>query len=233
MSKAAHLVRTMAAVAAICPTFALAQAGSTTAPPPGYASAPPAKRLELAGLVGYHMSSDLDYPSGYTSIDSSVSYGVALRSPVAPGKMAELSWMYAPTNVHVRSTVFGTQIPQGSLDIHYFQIGGQNSFRRDRLEPFFGGSLGAALFHLGSIRNPVTNVTLNGSDIWRFAFTFGLGTKIWLRDNIALQLDAKMLLPVWFSSSSIYVGTGGAGFGVSGGIPVIEGNFGGGLVIAL
>jgi opacity protein-like surface antigen len=233
MTKAAHLVRTMAALAALSPAAALAQAGSTTAPPPGYAAAPPGPRLELVGIVGYHIASDLDYLNGYASIDSAASYGAALRTGVLPGKMAELSWVYVPTNAHFRSTSFGTSIADASLNIHYFQIGGMNSFRRDRLEPYFGGSLGAALFQLGSLRNPSTGVTLNSSDIWRFAFTFGLGTKIWLAPNIAIQLDAKMLLPVWFSSASVYAGTGGGGFAVSGGIPIIEGNFSGGLVIAL
>jgi opacity protein-like surface antigen len=234
MTKAAHLVRTMAALAAMFPALTLAQAGSTTAPPPGYAAAaPPPHRLELVGVVGYHIASDLDYVSGFASIDSAMSYGAALRTGVAPGSKAELSWTYVPTNAHFRSTAFGTQTADSSLNIHYFQIGGQNSFRRDRLEPYFGGSLGAALFQLGSLRNPINNVTLQSSDIWRFAFTFGLGTKIWLAPNVAIQLDARMLLPVWFSSASIYAGTGGGGFAVSGGIPIIEGNFTGGLVIAL
>ncbi|HET9598980.1 MAG TPA: hypothetical protein VFP65_25630 [Anaeromyxobacteraceae bacterium] len=230
MSKAAHLVRILAVAAAVVPAAALAQAGSTTAPPPSYAAAPPPHRLELVGLVGYHLSTDLDYATGFADIDSSVSYGAALRTQVAPGKLAELSWTYAPTNAHF--TRYGSgRIGDSSLSIHYFQIGGQNSFRRDRLEPYFGGSLGAALFQLGSLN--VNGVTVQSSDIWRFAFTFGLGTKIWLAPNIAIQLDARMLLPVWFSSASIYAGTGGAGFGVSGGIPIIEGNFSGGLVVAL
>jgi opacity protein-like surface antigen len=229
MSKSAHLIRTLAMLAAISPVVAAAQAGSTTAPPPAYAAAPPPHRLELVGLVGYHMSSDLNYATGFADIDSSVSYGAALRTLVGPGRTAELSWVYAPTTAHFNRYGSG-RIGDASLGIHYFQIGGQNSFRRDRLEPYFGGSLGAALFQLGGLN--VNGVTVQSSDIWRFAFTFGLGTKIWLAPNVALQLDARMLLPVWFSSSSVYVGTGGAGFGVSGGIPVIEGNFTGGLVIA-
>jgi hypothetical protein len=73
---------------------------------------------------------------------------------------------------------------------------------------------------------------LNGSDIWRFAFTLGGGLKIWLIEQLAIQLDARMMAPVWFSSASFYVGTGGGGFGVSGGIPIVEGNFTGGIVIA-
>jgi opacity protein-like surface antigen len=234
MSTSAKLIRTVAALAALCPAVALAQAGSTTAPPPSYAAAaPPPHRLELVGLVGYHIASDLDYATGYASIDSAMSYGAALRTGVMPGSKVELSWVYVPTNAHFRSTAFGAQIADSSLNIHYFQIGGQNSFRRDRLEPYFGGSLGAALFQLGDLRNPQTNVTLQSTDIWRFAFTFGLGTKIWLAPNVAIQLDARMLLPVWFSSATVYAGTNGAGFGVSGGIPIIEGNFTGGLVIAL
>ena len=41
-----------------------------------------------------------------------------------------------------------------------------------------------------------------------------------------------MLAPVWFSSGAFYAGPGGSAFAVSGGIPVVEGNFTGGITVA-
>jgi opacity protein-like surface antigen len=171
----------------------------------------------------------VNFSSGHATIDGSASYGATLRFKVRPGEAAELTWIYVPTNMHLYS---GLASGDGSLTINYFQVGGSKSFRADRLEPYLGATLGAAIFSPGTIRSNNGLSTLNGSDVWRFAFTLGGGLKIWLIEQLAIQLDARMMAPVWFSSASFYVGTGGGGFGVSGGIPIVEGNFTGGIVIA-
>ncbi len=239
MTKAAHLIRTRAVASTLLPVGAFAQQGypppPPSSPPPQYATPPrygtPWKPgFELVGDVGYHVASDLNYYSGHASIDGSISYGATLRGKIRPGEAVELMWVYAPTTAHFFSTSFGTG--DASLNIHYFQIGGSKSFRSDRLEPYFSTTLGAALLSLGNLR--ISGAPqLVGSDVWRFAFTLGGGLKIWLVEQLALQLEARMLAPVWFSSSAIYVGPGGTALGVSGGIPIVEGNFTGGLVIAL
>jgi opacity protein-like surface antigen len=184
--------------------------------------------LELAGFAGYHVSSDLSLHSGTASIDGSPSYGAALRWRLRPGETAELLWVIAPTNIHVRSATVGNG--DASLTINYFQLGASKGFRREQLEPYVTASLGAALFAPGTL--VAGGARFEGSDILRFAFTVGGGLKIWLIDKLALQIEARLMAPVWFSSASVYVGGSGGAFGVSGGIPVVEGNFTGGLVLA-
>jgi opacity protein-like surface antigen len=206
-------------------------------PPPQYAPAPPPGKpfkpgLELVGFAGYHVASNINFyganfNTGHATIDGSASYGAALRFKVRPGEAGELMWIYVPTNAHVYSTLGNGD---STLTINYFQIGGSKSFRADRLEPYLGATLGAAIFSPGALR--VNGVAYSGSDIWRFAFTLGGGLKIWLIEQLAIQLDARMMAPVWFSSATFYSGPAGAFYGVSGGIPVVEGNFTGGIVIA-
>ncbi len=219
-----HAVRLVLSLAVLLPLTARAQYAA-----PRYTSQAPASRLELVGLAGYHISSDIDFHAGTATIDDGASYGAAARFRLSPGETVDLLWIIVPTNINVRST-YGSG--RTSLTINYFQIGGTTSIRQDRVEPYFGGTLGAVVFSPGSLTT--TNGTrFTGSDTWRFGMTLGGGLKFWLSEKVALQADARMLLPVWFSSSSFYVGTGGAALGVSGGIPTVEGNFTGGLVIAL
>src|SRR6516165_9461582 len=206
---------------------------ASSAQAPGYGApqyAQPFKpSFELGGFAGYHIASDLNFATGSAGIDGSASYGAVLRARVRPGQTVELLWVIVPTTTHIHSAL-GTG--SADLTINYFQIGGEHSFRRDNLEPYLSGTLGAAVFSPGTLVLS-SGTTFHGSDIWRFAFTVGGGLKIWLAEKVALQLEARMLAPVWFSSGSFFVGTGGAAFGVSGGIPVVEGNFTGGLVLAL
>lgn len=219
------LVKLILAVGVLLPVGALAQA-------PGYGSQsygqPFRPGLELVGMAGYHVATDLDFASGSASIDGSPSYGAALRWRIRPGETVDLLWVIAPTTVHVRSSLGAGD---ADLTINYFQLGGTHGFRRDRLEPYLSGTLGAALYAPDTI--VLTGGSrFQGSDIWRFAFTVGGGLKVWLSEKLALQAEARMMAPVWFSSGSLYVGGGGAAFGVSGGIPVVEGNFTGGVVLA-
>ena len=66
-----------------------------------------------------------------------------------------------------------------------------------------------------------------------FAFTAGLGLKLWMTEMIALRFEARALVPVYFNSTAFYVGTGGGGVGVSGGLPWAQFAFTGGLTVAL
>jgi opacity protein-like surface antigen len=219
------LVKLILAVAVLLPIGAVAQAPGYGSPSYGQPFKP---GLELVGMAGYHVSSDFDFPSGSASIDGSPSYGASLRWRIRPGETVDLLWVIAPTTVHVRSTLGSGD---ASLSINYFQLGGSQGFRMDRVEPYFSASLGAALYALDPLAL-TGGSRFDGNDIWRFAFTVGGGLKVWLSDKLALQAEARMMAPVWFSSGSLYVGGGGAALGVSGGIPVVEGNFTGGLVLA-
>ena len=205
-------------------------ASGADARPVQYGDAQPFRPgLELVGLAGYHISSDLNYLTGSATIDGSPSYGASLRIRVRPGETAELLWVIVPTTAHFRSTSIGAG--DASLTINYFQIGGSKGFRSDRVEPYFSGTIGAAVYAPGTLAVP-GGAQLQGSDVWRFAFTIGGGFKLWLHEKVALQLEARMMAPVWFSSGAFYSGPAGGAFAVSGGIPVVEGNFTGGLVIA-
>jgi hypothetical protein len=61
------------------------------------------------------------------------------------------------------------------------------------------------------------------------AFGLAGGVKVFVSEKVALRLGIEMLAPVYFAGTSAYVGTGGAGVAVTGGIPTVSGNFTAGL----
>ncbi|BDG05607.1 outer membrane protein [Anaeromyxobacter oryzae] len=218
----------LALACAATPVAALAQYAPS--PPPMSSSGPHRGRTEVTALAGYQLNTDVSTVEGHVSVGDAPVYGAAVDIETLPGAWAELIWLYSEPTV----TFSGTPLLSGSSPMnvatHYFQIGGMKGVRRDRATLFGGATIGAALFMPGTLRYANGSST-SLSDTWRFAFTLGAGLKVDLSEHVALRFDARVAAPVYFSSGAIYVGGGGAGLAVSGGIPVWQWNFLGGLVL--
>jgi len=73
----------------------------------------------------------------------------------------------------------------------------------------------------------------NSTDEWLFSFGAGVGLKYFFNDKIGIRIQARMILPLVFAGGGFYIGTGGSGSYVSTTAPVVQGDFTGGLIIAL
>jgi opacity protein-like surface antigen len=211
---------TLLALVAAVPATALAQYAQSA---PG---TPARGRLELTGLAGWQVNTDVDTTGGDISVDDSEVFGVAISKETFAGAFAELLWLYSDPTISVRAPAYG----DASIGVptHYFQIGGTKGVTRGRAHVFGGGTLGATLFLPGDLRFASRTVSLD--DTWRFGFTLGGGLKLGLGERLALRFDARVAAPVYFSSGGFYVGSSGAGVTVSGGVPLWQWNFLGGLV---
>jgi opacity protein-like surface antigen len=208
------------------PSAALAQYGGTP-PPPSYPSPyaqPAVNRLELTAIAGYQVNTNVDTGSGELEVGDTPVYGAMIGVLARPGSRGTFTWLYSdPT---ARLGVIGAQSFQ--VATHYFQLGGEQSMRRGKAEPFAGATLGAALFMPEDIKfTDGTKYDLEST--WRFAFTLGLGLKIHLNPKLLLRLETRLAAPVYFSGGGVYAGSGGAGVTVSGGIPIWQWNFLAGL----
>jgi hypothetical protein len=67
----------------------------------------------------------------------------------------------------------------------------------------------------------------------RFAMSGALGLKIYASESIGFRLQGRLFLPMYFTGGTVWVGTGGGGAAVSGGIPVVQGDLGGSIFIRL
>ena len=185
---------------------------------------------ELTAIAGYQVNTDVGISEGHLSVDDAPVYGAALAWLTHPAIRAELLWLYNPT-VHASGTLALETSAPFHVPTHYFQIGGSTGRRFDRLGRSSGAPSGPPC------SSPTGSITRTAStslgDTWRFAFTIGGGLNIHLSEKLALRGEARVAAPVYFSSGSIYVGGGARRSGVSGGIPIWQWNFLGGLVFAL
>jgi len=201
-------------------------------PQPVYVQAPPPKKktIELTAFAGYQVNSDIYLSTGKLVVDDAQAWGAAISSEVRPGSFAELRWTYSDPKMHASGSSFNGSTPF-HVQTHYFQIGGLHSVRRDRTTIFGGATIGAALFAPESFET-ANGKTYSLSDTWLFAFTLGLGFKVDITPKIGVRFDANVAAPVYFTSGGVYVGGGGAGLTVSGGVPIWQWNFLGGLVFS-
>lgn len=200
-------------------------------PPPQQVQAQSGGKLQLSAFAGWITSSNIYASGGHLRIDSTNSWGAELAFAGAPGSKIGLKWVYYKPNVqfvtdsyaYSNSDVFG-------VSTNYILIQGEKGFRRGKVEPFFGGSIGGMVSSPDSFKSG--GITYNPGETWYFAFGLAGGVKVFVSQKVALRLGIEMLAPVNFYGGTYYVGTGGSGMSVSGGIPTISGNFTAGLTFA-
>ena len=202
--------------------------------PPTYTPAPPAPsrgQIEIGGFVGWTVSTDASTYNGSVVIDGAVDYGGTIDYSIRPGYGVELLYAYVPT--HARFASYNIGFPSSdsaAMGLHWIQIGGTVSRPLGRIEPFGAITAGIVIIHPSSVRFQ-DGTTYSADDQVRFAFTAGLGFKVWLTEAVGLRFEARALVPVYFSGAGFWVGTGGASVGLSGGIPFAQFDFTGGVSI--
>jgi hypothetical protein len=248
---ASHLLPLLAVLA--LPGLALAQY-APYAPPPGSPPPPPgyppgygpppttmapqqapapqsASRIQLSGFAGWVTSSDVYSGYGYLRIDPTASYGAEIAFAGGPGTKLALKWVYYKPTVQFISQYYGySNSDKFGVSTNYFLIQGEKGYRRGKVEPFFGGSLGAVVYTPEAFKMGLQSY--NPGDSWYMAFGIAGGVKVFVAEKVALRLGIEMLAPLYFSGGYFYAGTGGSGMAVSGGIPTVSGNFTAGLTFA-
>lgn len=183
-----------------------------------------AQKAEITVLGGWMWSAKVNTDEGDIKISDPGNFEAAIGYYIQPGLQAELSYTYTKVVATIDPEP-ASLIPAGFLSdvaIHYFLVSGLREIQtgNEKVVPYVLGSLGTAYLH-------PTNSPYD--DAWRFAVAFGAGAKIYLSERFGLRLQARLLMPVFFSGLGFWFGTGGADVGVSGAIPLVQGDFSGGL----
>jgi len=191
------------------------------------------RTVDVTPTVSYMWGGSFETVEGEIMVQDGVQYGGIINVPVSSHTYAEFTYAFlssratfSPYYVGKPSTLDGLDI---GLNIHYFQLGAIQQFDKGKVQPFMGIAAGAVLFHPKEDR--YNGYTLQ--DSWRMAITMTGGIKIPLSDVVALRFQGRLLLPLYFSGGGLWVGTGGASVGVTGGVPIVQGDLGAGITITL
>jgi len=183
-------------------------------------------KVEIAPFGGYMFGGKLRFYEGDLKINDNANYGVAMDVEIATDTKIELIWSQMNTSARFRPNYGYDYLNSDPFDVNvgYIQVGSIRELDYDNIRPFGGLTVGAAYF---SPQNSPYSQT------WKFSAALGGGAKIWLSDRVGIRLQGRLLLPFFWGGAGISVGTGGAGFSVGAGTSMLQGDFTGGLIIAL
>lgn len=190
-------------------------------------------KFELTPFAGYQFGGKLRFYEGDLKIQDNANYGLALDIAMAPNSKLELYWSQMSSTAQFIGTYGYDYLSTDPFDVNvgYIQIGGVQEVEidNDMIVPFGAFTLGTTYFI------PTSNSTdqVKYDDTWKFSVALGGGLKIWLSDRVGIRLQGRLLLPMFWGGAGFTVGTGGSGFTVGAGTSMVQGDFTGGLIIAL
>lgn len=186
-------------------------------------------KVELTPFGGYMLGGSVKFYEGKFKVEDAACYGGMLAVQVKSGNFIEFSYTGMTTEGNWKPyNNYEVSIPEGTVDmaVNHFQIGSVNELQLDNeaIRPYGTASLGTTWFNIQDD---------DADDEWLFSVAAGLGLKYFFSEKIGIRIQARLLLPVVYNGGGFYLGTGGSGMYVSSTAPIVQGDFTGGLIIAL
>ncbi|HVY04740.1 MAG TPA: outer membrane beta-barrel protein [Burkholderiales bacterium] len=144
------------------------------------ATAQQVARVEVAPMVGYQSSLKFDDAAGNAryKLDSTNNVGLVLDFRAAPNSQVEL--LYSRAKSALAPDDGGPKL--ADVKVEYYHLGGILVYGNDRVQPFFGATVGATRF--------APDAAGLDSDT-RFSFGLVGGAKLFLTKHIGLRLEAR------------------------------------------
>jgi hypothetical protein len=164
--------------------------------------------------------SPTDYFTG--TINGGFQWGGGIE--VKPNKMIGIEFLYNRLDTKAPMTYFNNGIKSGTFDagINNFMLAMNRYFvSNEKVEAFGGLMLGVTGFKIGS-----TSTT-------KFGYGFRLGANFWATPKVALKLQAQLMSASQAIGGGFFLGTGGAGVGISSFSSFYQFGLGGGLAFRL
>ena len=179
--------------------------------------------FEITPFAGYLFTSNLQTFDGELKINNSFNYGTALDIRLSDDLQIELLYIRTLTEVNLRKEFYQTVEKLFDMNMEYLQAGAHVETETGQFRPFAAFTIGATYF------NPKDD-NYNGD--WKFSFTAGGGIKYYFADNLGIRLQWRFLVPIYFSSTSIFCNNGYCGIIVSGGTYLLQYDLTGGLIFS-
>jgi hypothetical protein len=181
-----------------------------------------AQKIELSPLIGYETGAYIHYSAGQLHIIGGMNYGGSLNVGMGGGRYVELSYTHMAGSLDNETA--GRTEKLADLNVDYYSIGVLQEMKPDAKATPYG------LFTLGWV-NYRPSENYNNENKMHISLAGGI--KIRASEKVGLRLQARLLMPLYYAGTAIYAGTGGAGYGVTGGILGVQGDFTAALVIML
>lgn len=181
-----------------------------------------AQKIELSPLIGYETGAYIHYSAGQLHIIGGMNYGGSLNVGMGGGRYVELSYTHMAGSLDNETA--GRTEKLADLGVDYYSAGVLQEMRPDAKATPYG------MFTLGVVNYRPSEDYVHEN---KMHISLAGGIKINASEKVGIRLQARLLMPLWYSGTYFTVGTGGAGYGVSGGIYGVQGDFTAALVIKI
>lgn len=195
----------------------------TPSPAPTTTSNENIPRIEIMPFGGYMFGGNVALYNGDLDIKGNGHYGIALGVPLAVNTKFELSYFRMDTKAEWNPYIGFSDTYD--VAVQYFQAGMVKAFQTGKVKPFGTFSLGATWFENKSNRD--------WNDQWAFSAVVGAGVRIEMTDQVALRLQGRFMVPMYFDGIGLGIGTGGVSGGAYFGSYALQGDFSAGLVFKI
>jgi hypothetical protein len=158
-------------------------------------------------------------------------WGAGLEVGLQEDYGIELLYYRQDTELPVTYDGFGGGLSSRTVDlgINYIMLGGMRYLNtaNEKIQPYGGLLAGMVIFEN---KNPKPE---EEDSYVKFAWGLRLGVNIWATEKVAVKLQAQLLSAVQGAGGGLYLGTGGAGAGVTTYSTIYQFGLGGGLCFKL
>jgi hypothetical protein len=196
-----------------------------------------AQDIRVNGYAGYVFDDAVDsYYSNNAYFDGKINggfrWGVGLEYMIRPEYGVELSYLRQDTKApitYLNSGLLRPEFSEFDVALNWIMLGGNRYLRKPggRAEGFFGASLGVAIINADNPNNG------NENSATKFAWGIKGGVNLWATETVGIKLQADLMSAVQAVGGGFYIGTGGAGAGLSSYSSLLQFGLGGGLVFKL
>jgi hypothetical protein len=181
------------------------------------------QQFEIVPFAGFLLTSNLQTLDGELKIDNSFDYGAVLDIRLSNDLLIELLYIHSETGVSLKKDYYNIADFLFDMNVEYIQGGVQVETEAGAFRPFAAFTIGATYF------NPKDN-SYEGN--LEFSFTAGGGVKYYFTNNIGVRAQWRFLVPIYFSSASIFCNNGYCGIVVSGGTYLLQYDLTAGLIVS-
>lgn len=173
--------------------------------------------FDVTPFMGYQFGGKFTSYRGDLNVVDNQNYGIFVDIPVNPrGMKAEILYSRRDTVFELRTSP-PNRVTRHLFDIavEYYNVGALFEKPRGKVRPYGAVTLGGSRF---------APKAADYSDEWFFNITFGGGAKAYLSKHVGLRADLRVLAPMNFAGTGLWVGTGGVDFGTAAGSVITQGN---------
>jgi len=187
-----------------------------------------AQKVELSPFIGYETGAQIYTSLGYLHIGDGMDFGGSLNVGMGGGRYVELSYSHLASYLSLEESINTRKLCDLATD--YYSIGVLQEMKPDAKATPYG------LFTLGWVNYRPSNPTDSQYDYSnenKMHVSLAGGIKIRASEKVGLRLQARLLMPIYYGGTYFSAGTGGAGYGIAGGIYGVQGDFTAALVIMI